>query len=256
MKVKFFIYMVMIISIIINPIIILKAETDTEDNNMNKYEVYYSEPVELDYCLNFAADTVPSYITGVYDIEDESISFGIKNIDNHNLLEFSNIIFELLYNTILQDYNLVLTRSNINKQSIKIKKLEYTHFGTQNKYIDSNFSNDNKCKTGFYNLEMQKQISMINNNKIELNSKSNDSLLSIPLNTFKGGATYPDIVGTIDPLEKEININPYKGNRQDRARLKARFDSTLDTNTYFGGRTLLLLLHMELKHHQQHYLII
>ncbi len=30
MKVKFFIYMVMIISIIINPIIILKAETDTE----------------------------------------------------------------------------------------------------------------------------------------------------------------------------------------------------------------------------------
>ena len=97
---------------------------------------------------------------------------------------------------------------------------------------------------------------MINNNKIELNSKSNDSLLSIPLNTFKGGATYPDIVGTIDPLEKEININPYKGNRQDRARLKARFDSTLDTNTYFGGRTLLLLLHMELKHHQQHYLII
>ncbi len=111
------------------------------------------------------------------------IPFGIKNIDNHNLLEFSNIIFELLYNTILQDYNLVLTRSNINKQSIKIKKLEYTHFGTQNKYIDSNFSNDNKCKTGFYNLEMQKQISMINNNKIELNSKSNDSLLSIPLNT-------------------------------------------------------------------------
>ena len=79
----------------------------------------------------------------------------------------------LLYNSELYQ------QQNLNNS----KKLEYTHFGTQNKYIDSNFSNDNKCKTGFYNLEMQKQISMINNNKIELNSKSNDSLLSIPLNT-------------------------------------------------------------------------
>ncbi len=77
-----------------------KAENPADITPTHKYEVTYSTSQLLSDLVTQKSNITPGYITGEFDLDGETITFGLKNNLNQNLGEFQKNILNTVAGTI------------------------------------------------------------------------------------------------------------------------------------------------------------
>lgn len=218
------------------------VSNDYDKNDDLKFEVFYTQEVDIDTCTEFAGDLAPSYITGTYEYNNEVITFGIKNTDNKSFKDFKNTIISTLENDInsVKNEAKISEDYKINTDTILIKKIDY--FGSEIELDEAKqlYAKDSISIKKMITIDEMESATAFKKNIASSEAPSDNEELfaasdTLVTNTFpKGGPSFPDTVGPINPYQVTgIPFNPQKGDRQDRGKLKARFSDNLDMNTYF-----------------------